>query len=141
MISISDRISIDERDLVWEFIRSSGPGGQNVNKVATAVQLRFDVRGTSCLSQDVKRRIVQLSGSRLTNDGVLVITARRFRSQDRNRMDALERLREIILKAAIPPRRRIRTRPSCSEREERIRVKKHRGAMKKARIKQVGSDE
>jgi ribosome-associated protein len=141
MIVINDRIFIDEGDLSWDFIRSSGPGGQHINKASTAVQLRFDLRNASGLPQDVKRRIILMSGSRLSNDGVLIITARRFRSQDRNRTDALERLKEIILKAATPPRRRIRTRPSCSEREERLRDKKLRGAMKKARFRKVCLDE
>lgn len=135
MIVITDHISLDENELQWDFVRSSGPGGQNVNKVATAVQLRFDVLKSPHLSEDVKKRLRQGAGKRMTADGVLIITARRFRYQERNREDALERLTLLIRQAAIPPKRRIRTRPSQSAREERIREKKLMGERKQKRGK------
>src|SRR5580704_11725031 len=102
MIRIDDRISIDDREISESFIRSSGPGGQNVNKLATAVQLRFDVRQSPSLSEAVRTRLERLAGRRLTRDGVLVITAQRYRTQERNRDDALLRLVELIRAAAVP---------------------------------------
>ena len=96
MIPVTDHISLDESELRWDFVRSSGPGGQNVNKVATAVQLRFDVRHSPGLSPETKKRLARIAGRKMTSDGVLVITARRFRYQERNRMDALERLVALI---------------------------------------------
>ncbi len=135
MIVITDHISLDENELQWDFVRSSGPGGQNVNKVATAAQLRFDVLKSPHLSEEIKRRIRQAAGRRMTADGVLIITARRFRYQERNREDALERLVVLIRQAAVPPKRRIKTRPSQSAREERIREKKLKGDRKQKRGK------
>jgi ribosome-associated protein len=136
MIPITRTISIDDAELSWEFVRSSGPGGQNVNKVATAAQLRFDVQASPNLSPEVKSRISRLAGKRMTTEGVLIISAQRFRSQERNRQDALEKLVSLIREAAIPPRRRIKTRPTNASREERIRVKKIRGQRKGHRSKQ-----
>src|SRR3954469_6320644 len=112
MIRITDQIAIDEREIEESFIRSSGPGGQNVNKLATAVQLRFDVRGSPSLPSDVRTRLERLAGRRLTGEGVLVITAQRHRTQERNRQDALDRLIELIRTAAVAPKPRRPTRPT-----------------------------
>jgi ribosome-associated protein len=130
MIRINSYIAIEEDDLRWDFVRSGGPGGQNVNKVATAVQLRFDVTGCASLPLEIKERLIRLAGKRMTTEGVLIIKAQRFRSQERNRTDALERLLEIITEAARKPRHRIRTRPSTSSRIARLESK-HKMAAKK----------
>src|ERR1700742_2989310 len=106
MMQVTGRIAIDEREVEESFVRASGPGGQNVNKLATAVQLRFDVRHARALPGEVRARLERLAGSRLTNDGVLVIIAQRHRTQARNRADALERLLDLIRRAAIPPVKR-----------------------------------
>ncbi|HQG30568.1 MAG TPA: alternative ribosome rescue aminoacyl-tRNA hydrolase ArfB [Deltaproteobacteria bacterium] len=137
MIFVTDHISLDESELGWEFVRSSGPGGQNVNKVATAVQLRFNVAASPRLSDEVKRRVRQIAGRRMTSEGVLIITAQRFRYQERNREDALQRLIEIIRQAASPPKRRIRTAPSQSVKEARLKEKKLRSARKQRRAKKT----
>jgi ribosome-associated protein len=138
---VTDRISLDENELGWEFVRSSGPGGQNVNKVATAVQLRFNVEASGSLSNEVKRRVRQIAGRRMTSEGVLIITARRFRYQERNREDALMRLIEIIRQAATPPKPRIRTAPSKSSRETRLKEKKFRSTSKQRRTKKLAHGE
>jgi ribosome-associated protein len=130
MIRITDDIAIDEAEIEERFIRASGPGGQNVNKVATAVQLRFDARGSRALPNDVALRLMKLAGSRLTNDGVLVITAQRHRSQERNREDALARLVELIQRAAVPPTPRVKTRPTAAARARRLEGKKRRSGIK-----------
>lgn len=140
MIRVTDRISLDENELHWDFVRSSGPGGQNVNKVATAVQLRFDVEGSQNLDPSVKSRVRQLAGRRMTAEGVLIITARSFRFQERNREDALGRLIELIRTAAVPRRKRLKTGPSRASREERIREKKLHGRRKQGR-RQPGRNE
>ncbi|HZP92977.1 MAG TPA: alternative ribosome rescue aminoacyl-tRNA hydrolase ArfB [Burkholderiales bacterium] len=124
MIRVTDRIAIDERQLEWRFLRASGPGGQNVNKVSTAVQLRFDVASSDTLPPEIKLRLARLAGARLTADGWLVIEAQRFRSQSRNREDALHRLLELIRRAAARPKPRIATRPTASSRDRRLAVKK-----------------
>lgn len=141
MIPVTDHISLDESELRWDFVRSSGPGGQNVNKVATAVQLRFDVRHSPGLSPETKKRLARIAGRKMTSDGVLVITARRFRYQERNRMDALERLVALIRQASTVPKRRVRTAPSKAAREERLREKKIRGGKKKERRRAGGLPE
>src|SRR3954470_13890391 len=131
MIRITDSISIDEREIEEQFIRASGPGGQNVNKLATAVQLRFDVRGSPSLGEAVQARLERLSGRRLTREGVLVITAQRHRTQERNRQDALDRLIELIREATVVPKRRRPTRPTAGSRERRIESKKRRAGTKR----------
>ncbi len=130
MIHVTDSISIDERELEERFIRASGPGGQNVNKLSTAVQLRFDVRRSPSLSAAVRARVERLAGKRLTRDGVLVITAQRHRTQERNRQDALDRLIELIRRAAVPPVPRRPTRPTAGSRERRLQSKKQRSNIK-----------
>jgi ribosome-associated protein len=132
MIRITETISLDEREIEERFVHASGPGGQNVNKVATAVQLRFDVAGSS-LPDDVRERLIRLAGRRLTKDGVLVITAQRHRAQDRNRQDARERLFELIRRAAVAPVPRRPTRPSRASRERRLDAKKRRSVLKQLR--------
>jgi ribosome-associated protein len=133
MIQVTAHIAIDEREIEESFVRSSGPGGQNVNKLSTAVQLRFDVRHSPSLPGDVRERLERLAGSRLTNDGVLVIIAQRHRTQARNRQDALDRLIEIIRQAAIRPIKRRPTRPTRASRERRIEGKKRRSSIKHLR--------
>jgi ribosome-associated protein len=133
MLRINDRISIDDAELEESFIRASGPGGQNVNKLSTAVQLRFDVRHSPSLPDDVRARLERLAGRRLTREGVLVITAQRHRTQERNREDARERLVELIREAAIPPTPRRPTRPTRGSRERRIQTKKRRSTIKSLR--------
>jgi len=133
MINIAWNIFIVESDLSWEFVRSSGPGGQNVNKVATAVQLRFDVARAQGLPKDVRARIMAGAGKRLTADGVLIINARRFRTQERNRADALERLIEIVRSASHAPKKRIKTRPTAASRIRTAKSKQHRSRVKALR--------
>jgi ribosome-associated protein len=133
MIRINDTIAIDEREIDETFVRASGPGGQNVNKVSSAVRLRFDVRGSPNLPHDVRARLERLAGNRLTDDGVLILNAQRHRTQERNRADALERLVALIREAAIPPVPRRPTKVPFSQRRRRREGKRHRGAIKKLR--------
>jgi ribosome-associated protein len=133
MIAITDTLGLDEAEISESFIRSSGPGGQNVNKVASAVQLRFDVRQSPSLEQPVRERLERLAGHRVSQDGILVITAQRFRSQERNRADALQRLVALIVRAATPPRRRRATRPSAASRQRRLADKAQRARLKEQR--------
>jgi ribosome-associated protein len=133
MIRITDRISIEERELEEHFVRASGPGGQNVNKLSTAVQLRFDVRRSPSLSADVRMRLERLAGRRLTRDGVLVIMAQRHRTQERNRQDALDRLIELIQQASVAPTPRRPTRPTRGSKERRLAGKKNRSGIKNLR--------
>ncbi len=133
MIRISPTISIDEDELHEQFVRASGPGGQNVNKVATAVELRFNVEASENLSDAVKARLKRLAGRRLTLDGEIIIKADRYRSQERNRADARERLVDLIRTAAQPPRPRIKTRPSLASKKRRLESKSRRGDIKKLR--------
>jgi ribosome-associated protein len=132
-IAITADMTLDEREISETFIRASGPGGQNVNKVASAAQLRFDVAASPSLPEPVKARLARLAGQRLTQDGVIVITARRFRSQERNREDARERLVALIRRAAEPPRPRRKTRPSAAQREARLSAKGRRARVKQLR--------
>jgi ribosome-associated protein len=133
LIEVTSRIAIDEGEIEEQFIRASGPGGQNVNAVATAVQLRFDVAGSPSLPDGVRARLAALAGRRLNRDGVLVIEARRYRTQERNRRDALDRLIALIRRAAEPQRPRRKTRPSKAARRARLDAKKRRGNIKRAR--------
>lgn len=135
MIAAGSDILIDEAEIEETFIQSSGPGGQNVNKTATAVQLRFDARHSRALSNAVFLRLKRLAGRRMTADGVLVITARRFRTQEQNRADARERLRALIAEAATPPKPRRKTRPTKASKQRRLDAKKHAGKIKKMRGK------
>jgi ribosome-associated protein len=133
MIVVTDDIVLDEREIEESFVRSSGPGGQNVNKVASAVQLRFDVRNSRSLPDDVAVRLMKLAGSRMTQDGVLVIIAQRFRSQDQNRQDALDRLIELIRRAAVRPTPRRKTRPTLASKQRRLESKGRRSRIKSLR--------
>jgi ribosome-associated protein len=133
MIRITPDIAIREAELKLDFIRSSGPGGQNVNKVATAVQLRFDVFRSPSLPEDVRRRLARIAGKRVSKEGVLLIDARRFRTQERNRQDAVQRLVQWIRRAAEKPKKRIKTRPSFSSKERRLEGKRRHSETKRLR--------
>ena len=133
MIRVTRTIAIDEGEIREEFIRASGPGGQNVNKVATAVQLRFDAAGSASLPDDVRNRLVRLAGRRMTADGVLIIEARRFRTQQRNRQDARDRLVELIRKAARKPKPRRKTKPTLASKKRRLETKHRKGDTKRMR--------
>ncbi|MBD3393188.1 MAG: aminoacyl-tRNA hydrolase [Chitinivibrionales bacterium] len=140
MIPVTRSLSIHEDEIHFDFIRASGPGGQNVNKVATAAQLRFDVKNSRSLPPGVRARLARSAGRRLTGEGVLVIEARRFRTQQKNRADALERLKDLVRKAATPPRERKKTRPSQASKERRLKQKRIAGDKKRMRSP-VGEDE
>jgi len=132
-IRVTQDISVDASELDWDFVRASGPGGQNVNKVATAVQLRFDAEHSPSLPEDVRERLVRLAGKRVTGDGILVIDARRYRSQEQNRQDAIERLVELIRKASIKPKTRRPTKPTLASRQKRLEEKRRRSEIKRTR--------
>jgi ribosome-associated protein len=133
MIVITDEISISEEELKFKFVRSSGPGGQNVNKVSTAVQLRFDVVGSSTLPSDIRSRLMTLAGNRVTENGVLVIDAQQYSSQSQNRQAAIERLVDLIKQASIPPKVRRKTKPSAGAMQRRVESKRRRGEVKQLR--------
>src|SRR5262249_39945795 len=133
MIRITDAISLDEAELHESFVRSSGPGGQNVNKLSTAVQLRFDVRHSPSLPNDVAVRLMRLAGKRMTKDGVLVLIAQNHRTQERNRAEALDRLVALVREAAVKPIPRRATKPTKASKRERLEGKKRRSGIKKMR--------
>ncbi len=140
MIEITPTIALNEDELQFEFIRSSGPGGQNVNKVATAVQLRFDLMGSPSLPEDVRLRAAKLAGKRLTDDGILLLTAKQFRTQIRNRERVVDQLVDLLRRAAKPPKIRRKTRPSRAAKERRLESKRRRSA-KKSNRRSVNRDE
>jgi len=140
LIKITADISIDESELQEKFVRSSGPGGQNVNKVSTAVQLRFNVASSENIPHRVKLKILQSGDSRLTKEGELVLIAESFRTQEANRKDAVDRLKEIIRKAAFVPKKRIPTRPSLGAKKRRLESKTKRGNIKKIRSGKINLD-
>jgi len=139
MIQITDTLAIDDREVEERFVRASGPGGQNVNKVSTAVQLRFDVNGSS-LPADIKTRLISLSGSRMTMEGVLVIDAREHRTQAQNREAARDRLVTLIRQASVRPKKRRPTKPGKAAKERRLTTKKQRGEVKAARGRTRGEE-
>jgi ribosome-associated protein len=140
MITVTQSITLDESELEEHFIRASGPGGQNINKVATAVQLRFDVRRSPSLPEPVRERLMHIARGRITTDGILVIDARRFRTQARNREDALQRLIELIRQAAETPKSRRKTRPTQASQRRRLESKKQRSDVKRLRGPVSGSE-
>jgi ribosome-associated protein len=133
MIPVSPQVGIDEKELTLSFVRSGGPGGQNVNKVSTAVQLRFDVLRSPSLPEGVRRRCMALAGGRLTADGVIVLHASRFRTQEQNRRDAIDRLVELVRRALVVPKRRKKTRPTFASKHKRFEAKKLHGQKKRSR--------
>jgi ribosome-associated protein len=140
MLRVNDTISIDESELSESFVRASGPGGQNVNKVSSAVQLRFDARRSPSLPNDVAIRLMNLAGSRLTKDGVIVIVAQAHRDQSRNRAEARERLVDLIREAAVKPTVRRATKVPKAQKRERLETKKHRSGIKSLRQRRPGFD-
>lgn len=140
MIQVTPAISIDDRRVVLTFIRASGPGGQNVNKVSSAVQLRFDVSASPDLPDPVKARLLRLAGSRATAEGVLILEASEHRSQVRNRQAAMDRLLELIRRAAVPPRPRRKTRPTAASRRKRLDAKRLRSQTKARRRQSPGEE-
>jgi len=132
MLEITPTFHIDERELQFDFVRAAGPGGQNVNKVATAVQLRFNIHA-SALPDDAKARLISMAGQRATKEGELLLEAKRFRTQEQNRMDAIQRFSELVRKALIRPKARRKTKPSAASKEKRLRSKKVKGEIKRIR--------
>ncbi|MCB1151724.1 aminoacyl-tRNA hydrolase [bacterium] len=141
MIEVTRTIRLSEDELQVSFVRASGPGGQNVNKVATAVQLRFDAAGSPSLSAEVRERLLRLAGKRATDDGEIIIDARRYRTQERNRQDAVERLVELIRRAAVRPKARRATKPTRASKERRLDQKRQRSAVKQGRARKPTQDD
>ena len=133
MIYINSALSLQNNEVTYDFIRASGPGGQNVNKVSTAVQLRFNVKNSSSINEAVKNRLINIAGKRVSAEGILIIDARRHRSQSKNREDALNRLKELMIKALAVPKRRRKTKPTFASKEKRLRDKKARSKIKQSR--------
>ena len=133
MIEVTPTLSIPETEITVSFVRATGPGGQNVNKVATAAQLRFDVANSPSLTDEVRARLIKLAGRRMTADGILVIEAKRFRTQERNREDAIERLVTLISRAGQKPKDRRKTKPTAASRERRLKQKGRRSRIKRSR--------
>src|ERR1700730_1321812 len=133
LIPINGHLFLDESEIEESFVRASGPGGQNVNKVSSAVQLRFDLSGSRSLPEEVRERLARLAGRRLTRDGVIVIIAQRHRTQERNRQDALDRLIALIRRAVAPPTPRRPTKPTAAAKRRRLQAKAHRAAIKELR--------
>ena len=142
MIRITNTIAIDENEIQMDFIRASGPGGQNVNKVSSAVQLRFNVTGCTSLKDAVRERLIKVAGRRMTVEGILIIKAQRYRSQEQNRQDAINRLVEMIQKAIAAPRYRRQTKPTAAARQRRLTVKRRRSELKRRRkmVRHTGDD-
>ena len=140
MLRITNTLTIKENEIKLSFIRSSGPGGQNVNKVATAVQIRFDVINSPSLTHNIRKRLIRTANHHMTDSGILVITAKRFRTQERNRTDGLSRLAALIRKAAKEPKRRRKTLPPKKSIENRLQNKKNRGLIKKLRQPLIRSE-
>jgi len=137
-MEITSSLSIPDKEISFAYINASGPGGQNVNKVATAVQLRFDVRNTSSIEEEMKARLVKLAGKKITKDGILIIDAKRYRTQEKNRLDAMQRFGYLVRQALIRPKKRRLTHPTASSQEHRIEAKKKRGKIK--RLRQTGDE-
>jgi len=133
LIEISNKIKLNEKNLKFSFVRASGPGGQNVNKVSTAVQLKFDIENSEEISEEVKIKLVRSAGKRINNDGILIIEAKRFRTQEKNKQDAIDRLIKLIKKAIEVRKPRKKTKPTFASEEKRIENKKKRGQLKKDR--------
>ena len=140
-IQITEKFVLDEDELNWSFVHSSGPGGQNVNKVSSAVQLRLDIVHAESIPQDIRQRLIALAGNRVTQDGVLVLKGTRFRTQERNRQDVLERLTQMVRQAEAKPKARRRTHPSASAKRHRLDSKRRHGKLKALRRKITGHDD
>lgn len=135
MLEITPSFHFNERELQFDYVRASGPGGQNVNKVATAVQLRFDVVNSPSLASDAKGRLIRLAGKRVNADGILVLESRRFRTQEANREDAVQKFMELLRRSLLPPKPRRKTKPTAASREKRLQEKKRKAEVKQKRSK------